>query len=544
MGQGERKSRRPPRITIDAIAMTIASVALGDPFESSRAGVEEAFWLRPGPTQAVVAIILGASLLRIALSMMLGLGIDESYMIAAGRMPQLSYYDHPPLAWWLAWGASHAFGSEAATFVRLPFIGLFAVSTWLMYRLTTRLFSPQAGLWAAVTFNLSPVFGITSASWVLPDGPLIAALLGFLLCLTHASGREEGSNWGWWLGVGLCAGLAMLSKYTAILVLAGAVVALLSHPTLRRWLRQPQPWVALLTAVVLFLPVIVWNARHQWSSIAFQGRRAGVHGWHPFAPLGVLGGEALFILPWLWLPSMVVLVQAWRRGRQDWPGWLLACCATPAIGIFAVVGIWSNKPVLFHWAAPGYLVLFPLLGSALARWSVVRGRALRIAGAATAVLVVVGFSFLGSEVRWNWLPSVVEDFARGNDPDLAAVDWTSLKPELKKRGWIGGNAPTLATLQWHEAGKLSYALGPKVAVICLGTDPREFAFVEPVAHHLREPILVLVPHARQAQERLAAMFASVEPQPSLTLLHAGRAAMEVQVYLGRGLIDAHRSEHR
>ena len=68
----------------------------------------------------------------------LGLGVDESYMVASGRVLSLGYYDHPPAAWWLSWGAAHLFGSEAPIVVRLPFIALFALSTWLMYRLGDR----------------------------------------------------------------------------------------------------------------------------------------------------------------------------------------------------------------------------------------------------------------------------------------------------------------------------------------------------------------------------------------------------------------------
>ena len=89
----------------------------------------------------------------------LGLGIDESYMVAAGRKLQLSYFDHPPIAWWLAWGAAHLSGSETEVIVRLPFIALFALTTLLMYRLTSTLFGAAAGLWAAVVLNAAWVLG-------------------------------------------------------------------------------------------------------------------------------------------------------------------------------------------------------------------------------------------------------------------------------------------------------------------------------------------------------------------------------------------------
>src|SRR5207253_8993296 len=140
---------------------------------------------------------------------------------------------HPPLAWWLAWGAAHLTGSESAIVVRLPFIALFALTTWLMYRVTSALFDPQAGLWAAVVLNLAPFLGVTAGTWVLPDGPLFAALLGALACLAPALLSDGRAAWGWWLATGACAGLALGSKYSAALTLLGAGAFLATEPTSR-----------------------------------------------------------------------------------------------------------------------------------------------------------------------------------------------------------------------------------------------------------------------------------------------------------------------
>ena len=41
---------------------------------------------------------------------------------------------------------------------------------------------------------------------------------------------------------------------------------------------------------------------------------------------------------------------------------MLACLAAPPIVLFALIAAWSSQRMLFHWAAPGYLMLFPLLG--------------------------------------------------------------------------------------------------------------------------------------------------------------------------------------
>src|SRR5437016_3233505 len=173
-----------------------------------RRGKMLAAWLKT-PPGLVAILILATFVARLVFAAALGLGIDESYMVAAGRKLQLSYFDHPPLAWWLAWGAAHLTGSESAFVVRLPFIALFALTTWLMYRVTSALFDPQAGLWAAVVLNLAPVLGVTAGTWVLPDGPLLAALLGGAACLVPALRSDGRAAWGWWPASGACVGLAL-----------------------------------------------------------------------------------------------------------------------------------------------------------------------------------------------------------------------------------------------------------------------------------------------------------------------------------------------
>ena len=85
----------------------------------------------------LLLLLLFTTLIRLAFAAALGLGVDESYMVASGRTLSLGYFDHPPAAWWLAWAASHLAGTETPIVVRLPFIALFALSTWLMVRLGT-----------------------------------------------------------------------------------------------------------------------------------------------------------------------------------------------------------------------------------------------------------------------------------------------------------------------------------------------------------------------------------------------------------------------
>lgn len=459
------------------------------------------------PWRVLAGIIFAGTAVRLAMAGAIGLGIDESYMVAAGRGAwHLGYFDHPPISWWLSNGAARLFGTEAGWAVRLPFIALFAVSSSLMFALTAPAFGTAAGLWAVAAFNLSPVFGVTSGGWVLPDGPLIAALLAAACCLQRAL---PGRGWAWWLGAGVCAGLALLSKYTAVLTFAGAALFMLATPSRRAWLVRPQPYVAAVLALLVFSPVIAWNAGNGWASLTFQGGRAAAAKFVPWGPLVTLGGEALFVLPWIWLGLMAAWLRAVRAGPGNEAAWLMSWLAAPPIVLFAVVSLWSRQ-VLFHWAAPGYLFLFPLLGA----WLAPRAWALRAAGATAAFLgVAMAFVVLAVRLDWPALP--------GN-PAVQARDWTEL------RGLDTGGLP-LASISWADTGKV--AIGAGRTVYCLNADARQFRFSTNPPDS--GDVLIVAPRRTLAQMQAAygGVFEHVEEAGTAT---AG--GKEMPLFRGHGLV--------
>ncbi len=489
-------------------------------------------WVKT-PAGVLTLLISSTFALRLLFAAALGLGIDESYMVAAGREWQLSYFDHPPLAWWLAWGAAHLAGSDSPVIVRLPFIALFALSTVLVYRLAAALFNERAGLWAAAVLNAAPVLGITSASWVLPDGPLMAALLGAALCLIKALPAQGRAAWNWWLTTGICAGLALSSKYSAVLTIAGALLFLLTEPVGRRWLLRPHPYIAGLAALILFSPALIWNARHDWVSFLFQGGRAGGH-FFPLGPLAATGGAAVFFLPWIWLPLVCSGIRALSRGPADQNRWLLVCLALPPILFFTVISLWSH--ILFHWTALGYLMLVPLLGETIARrWP--KSRHIRRTVIATGVLVVLATGLFASTVRFDWLAALASYFPAGQDPTMAAVDWTSLPGELTARGLLDRPRLVVAATRWLDAGKIDYALDGRVRVLCLGPDPRQYGVIAPLTAYAGSDVLIIAPRTTPAEiaARFGKLFESIEPLPPATVLHNGRPALSLPLYLGHQL---------
>jgi 4-amino-4-deoxy-L-arabinose transferase-like glycosyltransferase len=471
----------------------------------------------------VLWLILATSVLRLVTAGAMGLGMDESYTTAISRDLHLSYFDHPPLHQWIAHAAGEAFGY--GRWVRLPFVALSAGSTWLMYRLGARLFGEAAGAWAALALNLTAFFGVAAATWVLPDGPLtffeLGAALTFARILFPNSGETE-RPWLLWPATALWIGLAVLSKYQAVTVSLGLGLSVMILPQGRSRMLHPAIVPAKLIALALVAPVIVWNAEHQWISFTFQaGRGAARH----FAPQGLvtaLLGEAGLLTPWVAVPLVWAAIKAMRAKEPR--AWFLLIAAAPTIVLFNLLPLVGAK-VLPHWPMPGWLLLFPLLGAALAqstkrwpaRWAVASGVALAVVWAVAV-----------SDAATAWIKDAIPSLK--TDPTAEAVDWRRLGVELDRRGLLKPGTFVVAA-EWNEAGKIDQAVGDAAPVLVFNSDPREYAFRTPSDRFLHHDALIIGrgPTVTQELGRIGPHFASLTPLPGVTVGrdHKGEISLTV-----------------
>ena len=492
---------------------------------------------RDAPAARAVLILIAATFVaRIVFGFSLGLGIDESYTVATSRHPQLSTFDHPPAAWWIAWASSRLLATESALALRLPFILLFCLTTWLMYRLTSFLFDDRSGFWAAATLNLAPVIAWTSGTWVVPDGPLNAALVGGAYAAALAVFGAPPTTALWWLVAGACGGLALLSKFHGVFLFAGVGLFLLTSHRHRRWLRSPWPYLGTVVAATIFLPVIVWNAQHGWVSFAFQVGRPRPQGIDLLGLLATLGGQALYLLPWLWLPLLACLGKTFRKGPVDDRHWFFGCLAIGPIFVFAAVSL-GGAHVLPHWAAPGYLMLFPLLGSEIAAILETRTRYVRgwLVGSTASLAVVLAAVMIMSYFPWPTMAGPQGKVVPY--PLLESVDWKDFAAELQARGLTDRRGLFIAATRWHEAAKIDYALGGNLPVLCLCRDPRGYGVLIRAQSYLGNSGLIVGHNLSPERVKVeyGAYFDRIDQMPPVIITHAGKPALELSVYIGHAL---------
>jgi len=487
------------------------------------------------PSMIVILLIAGSTLLRLVMARLIGLGTDESYSIAAAGVFHASYFDHPPMHYWIVHLFEPVLGRGRAA--RLPFIVLFAGSSWLMYGLTRRLFGDRAGAWAVFSLNVAAFFTVAAGGWVLPDGPLILALLAAASVLADLWIKPEPTQaelWRAWLLAGVWIGLAALSKYQAALFCLGVGLFLITSPAHRRQLLSPAPYVAGLVTLAILSPVLLWNSQHGWASFAFQaGRGAPGHGFHPFGWLEALAGQMALLLPWVFIPMVAAAWQAFRAGPADARRWMGLALAAPTIVIFTLAPVFGPRG-LPHWSMPGWLLLFPLLGDYLARGAFDRGWRRIWAIGALAFAILVGAGATG-EAATGFLGVDFPKTFRKGDPTAESVEWTGARAALTQRGLLKPGGPFIVALKWNEAGKIDQAMGDLDPVTVFSDDPREYRYrYAPDAFVGRDALII--GRAETIKARAAALspyFQSMTPLAPIWVGRGGRREIEL------GVISAH-----
>ena len=318
-----------------------------------------------GWTPAVQVLVLAGALalIKVALSAQVAPTTTEAYYWMYGRHPAWSYFDHPGMIGWISWLTSALFG-DGLLQLRLLTILAGSLSIWLTFLAGRALYDERVGILGALTTAAAPLF-FAQGSRLYPDAPMLLFWIATIWAAAHA---VPGRGLRWWLLAGLCAGLALESKYHALFLVCGIGGFLAFSPEHRFWLRRKEPWLGALVAAAAFAPTLAWNASHGWSSFRYQGLAR-------FSEGNEFSWKLLTSFPasHLVLMTPFLCVTAWMSGartmlrwtRSPWPDRLLAAVGFPLLLFF--VAVTPFRSIRDHWAAPAYVGLLILSASAIER---------------------------------------------------------------------------------------------------------------------------------------------------------------------------------
>ncbi|MDD4598742.1 MAG: glycosyltransferase family 39 protein [Lentimicrobiaceae bacterium] len=307
-------------------------------------------------------LLFVSAAIRLFLAAFIELGNDEVYYINYALYPDLSHFDHPPMVGWFIqlFSLNLLFDSEA--FIRLGAIVAGTLNTWLIYLIGKQLKDGLTGWYAALLYTASIYCFIIAGIFMMPDAPQTLFWLGsiyFMIRLIKA-GPESREGGKFMLLTGISAGLALLSKYTSIFLFSGLGFYILFFD--RKWLRKWQTYAALFISFLLFLPVIIWNIRHDFISFSFHTERVEVVQTllRPDLFAIELGGQIFYSNPFVFGLMVAGLIAFWKgRFRQSRAEVrLLIAISIPMILLFLAFSLFRRT--LPHWTGPAYMTLIPL----------------------------------------------------------------------------------------------------------------------------------------------------------------------------------------
>ncbi len=305
---------------------------------------------RPGALAALLVVVAITLILRLIAGGLTHLTEDEAYYRLWSMTPALGYYDHPPMiAWWI-WLGRQILGDDPLG-VRLgPILASAGISLLIFDAARLAEAGRATAARAAIWFNAT-LLVLAGGFLAVPDAP---ASLFWTLAVWCALKAGSGPPLRWWAAAGVAAGLATLSKYSALFIAPGVLLWLATSAEGRRRLRTPGPWLAASIAGALFAVNVAWNAEHGWLTFAKQFGRVTPHGFAPRYLVELALGQVLLLSPLIALFAVAGPLARSRRPRMAdlWP---FAAIAAPFAAYLALHSL--HDRVQAHWPAP----LYPLI---------------------------------------------------------------------------------------------------------------------------------------------------------------------------------------
>lgn len=410
------------------------------------------------PLVMAALIIAAMTVLRIVYASALELRTDEAYYWTWSKETALSFLDHPPMiAWFIRFGTA-IFG-DTTLGVRFGGILAMLVTQLLLADIVRRVTRDARAVVLAVLMPEAVLYYGLLMAKVAPDVAMIPFAVAMIWALVRLAQSGDGR---WWLAAGLFAGLSLLSKFTAIMFAPAVAVFLLVPDWRWRWLRSPYPYLAVVVAIVVFSPVLIWNAQHDWASFRFQGVRATANYGVSLRTIGDYIGLQFGLVGFVMLPVVLsaLVMTAWRGYRTREPVAILLSTAVlvPFIYFFAkslTLRVGDTWP-MFMWpvgfaAAAINLTMMPRenWSARMIRSSVVWANTAVVSGLAFVVIVFLYYV----AAPWNFLGKIDPVGAEAGYDKVAA----RVQAALDEAGatWIATtDYRTYAMMRWLFRGRV------------------------------------------------------------------------------------------
>lgn len=272
--------------------------------------------------------------------------LDVIEGIVWGQEWQWGYYKHPPLPSWLLYAFYATFGymgpyllSQLSLMIALGFV----------YALAKQLVSADKAFFAAIFLLASFYYTWPSLEYNhnIAQLPLWAAIGYFYYQAI------QNNQYKYWLTFGVLCGLGLLTKYTTLLLLLCLLLYSFSRPYRYVW-RTPAVWLAILFAVLVFLPHVYWLYVHDWLPFNYALGRANTGNfWQGrITSITFLVAQVINHLPLLLIVLFTAVVSKIRRFAINPKTHFILFIALAPATLTVTIGLLFNIKLHDMWGMP------------------------------------------------------------------------------------------------------------------------------------------------------------------------------------------------
>ncbi len=300
-----------------------------------------------------VQFMLLTNILRLMLIPLFGLTDDEAHYWQYSQYLDFSYYDHPPMVGYMIYFFTRIFGNTLYG-VRLPAVFCFIIASIYFYLLIKKMFNSKIAFYSVILLNSVPIFFVGSIITI-PDASLG---MFWMMYMYYFYKFVKTYNYKILYFSATLLGFALLSKYTALLLVFSTVIIFLYKKELKKYFLKKEFYIFLSIIIILFLPVILWNFANNFVSFKYQF----YHGMGNKLNFSIntflqnFGSQSIYLSPLLFVFLWYYVITFWKKQTTFEENYLLSFSLVGVIG-FNLIGF--NNQILPHWPAISYIPLLP-----------------------------------------------------------------------------------------------------------------------------------------------------------------------------------------
>jgi hypothetical protein len=269
---------------------------------------------------AIVLYIAAAALmLHLLTAGRYGIFRDEMYYLACSHHMAWGYVDHPPLTVLIAWLGRHVLGESLFAVRLLPALAGAAL-VWMTGAMAGEMGGGRfAQATAALAVVVAPMYLVMHG--LLTDN--VFEQLIWMGCVWLVIRAINTGNERYWLWFGVLAGVGFQNKYSIAFLLLGLLAGVALTPE-RKFLKSRYLWLGVLACVVIAMPNLIWQVRHQFPflelihNVRMSGRDIAR------SPLAFIADQMMIMNPLLaplWVGGLIWVFASSKGKRYRVLGW-------------------------------------------------------------------------------------------------------------------------------------------------------------------------------------------------------------------------------